>query len=200
VFANFTPEIPDRYRKAPFLMLGNINPDLQLHVLAQMDNPRFVAADTMDLWINTARPALMKVIRRVQVLMINDSEARLLTGEHNLKKAAMAVLRMGPHFVVVKKGEHGALLATRRGLYIFPAYPVDDVQDPTGAGDSFAGGFMGYLAQNGRPGLRQIRDGLLAGTVIASFGVEAFSLDRLLVLRRADIAARTRELHRMIRW
>jgi sugar/nucleoside kinase (ribokinase family) len=201
VFADFSPDLPAQYRKSPFLLLGNISPDLQLHVLSQMERPRFVAADTMDLWINIARPKLLKVIRKVQALMINDSEARLLTGEHNLKKAAAAILRMGPHYVVVKKGEHGAMLATRRGIFLYPAYPVDDVMDPTGAGDTFAGGFMGYLARDGRkPALQEIRDGLLAGTVVASFGVEAFSLDRLVELRQSDIAARTRELRRMALW
>ncbi|MBT3191953.1 MAG: sugar kinase, partial [Verrucomicrobia bacterium] len=145
VLADFAPELPEAYRDAPFILLGNISPALQLHVLSQARSPKFVIADTMDLWINIAKEPLLDLIGKVNLLMLNDEEARLLTKEHNLKTCAKKILDMGPDYVVIKKGEHGAMLVTREGMFLVPAYPVDSVIDPTGAGDSFAGGFMGYL-------------------------------------------------------
>jgi sugar/nucleoside kinase (ribokinase family) len=199
VFADFMPELPEHYRKAPFLLLGNISPELQLHVLSQVESPKFVIADTMDLWINIADDPLQNVIRSVNMLTLNDGEARLLTQEQNLKACARRILEMGPDYVVIKKGEHGALLATRNGFYIIPAYPVDDVVDPTGAGDSFAGGFMGYLSQQKSINDETVCEALLRGSVVASFGVEAFSLNRLAVLKKAEIEKRLAELKTMIR-
>jgi sugar/nucleoside kinase (ribokinase family) len=199
VFADFMPELPEHYRKAPFLLLGNISPELQLHVLSQVKSPKFVIADTMDLWINIADDPLQNVIRSVNMLTLNDGEARLLTQEQNLKACARRILEMGPDYVVIKKGEHGALLATRNGFYIIPAYPVDDVVDPTGAGDSFAGGFMGYLSQQKSINDETVCEALLRGSVVASFGVEAFSLNRLAVLKKAEIEKRLAELKTMIR-
>lgn len=140
VFAGFKPSLPAEYRTSPYLFLANIAPELQLHVLGEVQNARFVVADTMDLWINTARPALEEVMKRVDMIAVNDSEARLLTGEKNTISAARAILKMGPKYVALKKGEHGALLFHAGGVLIIPAYPVEDVRDPTGAGDAFAGG------------------------------------------------------------
>ena len=182
VFADFMPELPDAYRDAPFLLLGNISPELQLHVLNEARDPRFVTADTMDLWIETAREPLMELIGRIDMLTLNDSEARLLTGEYHLKKAAAKMLEWGPSFVVIKKGEHGAMLFSRMGVFLLPAYPVEEVVDPTGAGDTFAGGFMGHLASANEASETVVRESLLYGSVIASYGVEAFSLDRLQAL------------------
>lgn len=190
VFADFQPELPVDYRKAPFLFLANIAPALQLHVLSQVDSPRFVAADTMDLWIHTAREKLMEVIGAVDMLALNDSEARMLSGEHNLVKAARKIMGWGPEYVVLKKGEHGAMLFSPSGVYVAPAYPLEVVLDPTGAGDTFAGGFMGALAENGKVDASSIRRAMAYGSVVASFGVEAFSLDRLRKLDRVQIEER----------
>jgi len=199
VFASFMPELPGDYRQVPFVMLGNISPALQLHVLDQVEKPLFVLADTMDLWIRTQRKDLMRVIRRATMLTLNDSEARQLTGVHNLRQCAKHILEMGPSYVVIKKGEHGAMLFSRKGIFLVPAYPLETVVDPTGAGDSFAGGFMGMLAQGGKVNDASVRESLVAGAVVASFGVEAFSLEKLEGLTRGRIMARTRELDRMVR-
>ncbi|MDP6525836.1 MAG: PfkB family carbohydrate kinase [Kiritimatiellia bacterium] len=198
VFETFQPELPPSYLDVPFLLLGNISPELQLHVLASAREPEFVVADTMDLWINIARDPLMEVISKVNMLTLNDSEIRLLTGEHNLKKCAQIVREWGPEYVVVKKGEHGAMLLSEAGIFLVPAYPVDEVQDPTGAGDSFAGGFMGRLASVGTVDNASVRDALLTGAVVASFGVEAFSLESLKGLTADAVNARLAELKAMI--
>ncbi len=179
VFASFMPELPPSYRRAPFLFLANIQPQLQLHVLDQLEQPRFVVADTMDLWINTARDDLIKVIQRVDLLTVNESEARHLTGKKALLRAARVLLEMGPKHVLIKKGEHGSILFSRDSIFLMPAFPLDDVRDPTGAGDSFAGGFMGALASGGNLVGGAIRRAMIYGSVVASFGVEDFSLDRL---------------------
>jgi sugar/nucleoside kinase (ribokinase family) len=198
VFAEFAPELPEHYRDAPFILLGNISPELQLHVLSEARSAEFVIADTMDLWINISDEPLRELISKVDLLTLNDSEARLLTQEHNLKTCARKILDMGPDYVVIKKGEHGAMLVTRDGLFLVPAYPVDEVHDPTGAGDSFAGGFMGYLANLGEINDRAVKEALLCGSVVASFGVEAFSLDRLQSLTVEKIEQRLGELKQMI--
>lgn len=191
VFAGFKPELPESYRNSPFLFLANISPGLQLHVLAQARRPKFVTADTMDLWIKTDRSNLDKVISRVDMLMVNDSEARMLSGKHSIIKAVREILRMGPKYVVVKKGEHGAVLFSCAGMFMVPAYPVEDVRDPTGAGDTFAGGFMGSLARVGKVDAKSICDAMVDGSVMASFGVEAFSVSRLTSLTKAEIKKRT---------
>jgi len=198
VFESFSPELPENYRDAPYILLGNISPELQLHVLAEAGRSQFVVADTMDLWINIARAPLVELIGKVDMLTLNDSEARLLTGEHNLRACAARVLDMGPRYVAIKKGEHGAMLVSRDGVFLVPAYPVDEVHDPTGAGDSFAGGFMGILARGGNTEGRAVREALLYGAVVASFGVESFSLDGLAKLTQVDIDARLNELKNMI--
>jgi cytidine kinase len=199
VFEAFSPELPGAYRDAPFLLLGNIAPSLQLRVLAQVRRPKFVVADTMDLWINIAREELMGVIGKVNMLTLNDGEARLLTGSHNLRQCARAIMAWGPQYVVIKKGEHGAMLFSEAGIFLVPAYPVEEVVDPTGAGDCFAGGFIGALASGGRATLARVRRALLHGSVVASFGVEAFSVDRLKTLTKCDLGRRLAELRRMMR-
>ena len=199
VLETFSPELPESYRDAPFILLGNILPELQLHVLAEARSPKFVIADTMDLWINIAKESLLEVIGKVNMLTLNDSEARLLTDEHNLKICAQKILDMGPDYVVIKKGEHGSMLVTRSGIFLVPAYPVDDVIDPTGAGDSFAGGFMGYLAGKGEVTDANVKEALLCGSVVASFGVESFSLESLKTLTAEQIEVRLDELKEMTR-
>jgi sugar/nucleoside kinase (ribokinase family) len=199
VFEAFAPELPQAYRDAPYCLLGNISPELQLHVLEQARNPRFVMADTMDLWINTAREPLMELISKVDLLTVNDAEARLLTGEHNLRAAAGRILGWGPERVVIKKGEHGAVLFSRGGIFLVPAYPVEEVRDPTGAGDAFAGAFLGALAGSGGAEEGAVRHALLCGAVVASFGVQQFSLDAFRELAEADIRKRLDELKAMMR-
>ena len=198
VFAEFMPELPASYKQAPFVLLGNIQPELQLHVLKQAAGAKFVALDTMNLWIEIAKPALRTVIRRVDLLLLNDGEARMLTGKWNLRDCAELILKMGPPFVVIKKGEHGALLFSKKGIFIVPAYPVRKLSDPTGAGDSYAGAFMGYLAQAGRVTERGMREALVHASAVASFGVEGFSIERFERLTMDEIDQRVRELKRMM--
>jgi len=199
VFETFSPVIPEAYRDVPFLLLGNISPALQLNVLAQVRRPKFVVADTMDLWINIARDDLMRVIGKVNLLTLNDGEARLLTGLYNLRQCARKILDWGPPYVVIKKGEHGAMLFSKAGIFLVPAYPVEAVKDPTGAGDCFAGAFLGALAGGGSVTPAHVRTALLCGSAVASFGVEDFSLGRLQTLKRRDIERRLAELRRMTR-
>lgn len=192
VFEFFQPKIPERYRRSEQVFLGNIDPELQLRVLDQVEAPRLVACDTMNFWI-TGKPAeLRRTLSRVDVLLINDAEVRQLSGEWNIVKAARAVRAMGPRTLVIKKGEHGVLMFSDEGSFAAPAYPLEDVFDPTGAGDTFAGGFVGYLAQAERVDERSLRSAVVMGSTMASFCVEAFSLDRLLPLARAAIDERYR--------
>lgn len=199
VFESFEPVMPEVYSDAPYLLLGNIMPELQLSVLSQMNNLKFVAADTMDLWINIAKEPLIDVISRVDMLTLNDSEARLLTGRHYLGECAEDILAMGPRYVVIKKGEHGAMLVSADGIFLVPAYPLRSVFDPTGAGDTFAGGFMGYISEKGNSEENTVRMALVIGSVVASMGVEAFSLDNLARINRTDIDTRLAEFLEMIR-
>jgi len=200
VFADFQPKLPQTYRAAPFLFLANISPELQLRVLDQMTAPRFVMADTMDCWIQQAREGLEEVIRRVDLLTLNESEARLLTGETSLLAAARQILRRGPAQVIIKRGENGSVLFSDiAGIALMPAYPLESVVDPTGAGDTFAGGFIGRLAAAGRVTAVELRRAMLYGNILASFGVEAFSLDRLAQLDGRQIADRIRAFRRMCR-
>ena len=200
VFASFLPKLPASYRKSPFLFLANIQPDLQLHVLDQIEKPRFTVVDTMDLWINTAKEKLLDVIQRVDMLTLNESEARHLSGQHTLLKAARALLKLGPKYVLIKKGEHGSILFSDKGIFIMPAFPLEDVQDPTGAGDTFAGGLMGALAADGKVDETSIRKAMIYGSIVASFGVEAFSLERLQTLTLNEIEDRAHLFREMTRF
>lgn len=192
VFESFKPRIPGKYRRSSHVFLGNIDPLLQRDVLDQVHAPEVIACDTMNFWITGKPGELRKTLARVHVLLINDAEARQLSGEWNLVKAARAIRAMGPKVLVVKKGEHGVVMFTAEGSFAAPAYPLEEVFDPTGAGDTFAGGFLGYLA--GARGMDEtvLRRAVIMGSTLASFCVEAFSLDRLLRLTRAEIDARYR--------
>jgi sugar/nucleoside kinase (ribokinase family) len=192
VFADFKPRLPEEWRDAEFLFLGNIHPSLQLDVLTQVRKPRLVAMDTMNFWIEGELGNLSKVLERVDLLVVNDEEARLLSKEHNLPRAARAIRAMGPKTVIVKRGESGALLFHEHGVFAAPAYPLERVVDPTGAGDTFAGGFMGYLARVRDIGPQAVRRAMFYGSVMASFCVEDYSLDRLRGLSDGEIEGRYR--------
>jgi sugar/nucleoside kinase (ribokinase family) len=192
VFKDFKPELPETYRQTDFVLLANIAPSLQTHVLEQMERPRFVVADTMDLWIETARSDLDALLRRVDLLILNDSEAREMTKETSLIKAGRRIQKMGPAQVAIKKGEHGALLFGEDDRFFScGAYPLEDIHDPTGAGDTFAGGMAGYLAGTVKKvHFNDLRKAMIYGSVLASFCVEAFSLERLRSLSLEEIAKR----------
>jgi sugar/nucleoside kinase (ribokinase family) len=190
VFQHFRPRLPEAWRDSPFVFLANIDPELQLDVLAQVTHPRFVACDTMNYWIEGKREALEKLLQRVDLLLLNDDEARLLAGQANLPAAARAIQALGPRAVVIKRGDAGALLFHQGGVFAAPAFPLETVVDPTGAGDSFAGGFMGWLARASATTPGDIRTAMILGSVLASFSVEAFSLDRFLTLGLGDIRER----------
>jgi sugar/nucleoside kinase (ribokinase family) len=192
VFADFKPKLPEAWLDGEFLFLGNIHPTLQLDVLSQVRKPRLVAMDTMNFWIEGEPAALARVLERVDLLVINDEEARLLSKEHNLPRAARAIRAMGPKTVIVKRGESGALLFHEHGVFAAPAYPLERVVDPTGAGDTFAGGFMGYLAKVRDVGPQAVRRAMFYGSVMASFCVEDYSLDRLRALSEGEIEGRYR--------
>jgi sugar/nucleoside kinase (ribokinase family) len=199
VFESFTPELPEDYRAAPYLFLGNIHPALQLHVLEQTRDPKFVLIDTMDLWINIAKDDLAKVIGKCHMLTLNESEARLYTGKHSLIEAAKELLETGPEYVLIKKGGNGSMLFTKEDIFLLHAYPLDSFKDPTGAGDTFAGGLMGALAASGKTDKEAIRQAMVYGSIVASFGVEEFSLDRLKQLDRDEIEIRLAEFKEMCR-
>jgi len=197
VFADFDPVIPMAYRQPRFLFLANIDPGLQRRVLDQVERPEMVLMDTMNFWIERSRESLMETLRRVDLVFLNDGETRELTGESNLIKAARAVLTMGPSIVVVKKGEHGSILFTRDFTFSAPAYPIERLFDPTGAGDTFAGGFVGHLASCKDVTEAELRRAVVTGTVMASFAVESFSLDRLAGATKEEVADRIREIKQL---
>ena len=197
VFSNFRPKIPAQFRRAPFVFLGNIDPRLQLDVLTQVDRPKLVACDTMNFWIESRRPELLELLERVDLVTLNDGEARQLSEKYNLVKAARWIMSRGPKLVIIKKGEHGAFMFSEREIFFAPAFPLEEVFDPTGAGDSFAGGFMGYLARCGELTEHNLRRAVVYGSAMGSFAVEKFSIERLLEVGPADIAARVREFHRL---
>src|SRR5205809_488791 len=192
VFEDFKPVLPESYRETDFVLLANIAPSLQLHVLDQMERPRFVVADTMDLWIETTRPDLDALLQRVDLLILNDSEARQMTKETSLIRAGRKIRGYGPRYVAIKKGEHGALLFGEDEFFSAGAYPLEDIHDPTGAGDTFAGGFAGYLAAHVQENVTfdVMRKAVIYGSVLASFCVEAFSLERLRELTQDEITDR----------
>jgi cytidine kinase len=198
VFATFNPVLTDAHRNSSHVFLANGSPTLQMRVLEQVKNPKLVLADTMDLWIETQRKELLALLPRIDGLLLNDSEARLLTGEDNLVRAGRGVQKLGPKFVILKKGEHGAMLFGDDSLLVMPAYPTADVIDPTGAGDTFAGGIMGALKEDAAPTAGNLRRAMGYGTVVASFVVEDFSLNRLQRTTRQEIDERLQTYRRMM--
>jgi sugar/nucleoside kinase (ribokinase family) len=198
VFGSFDPVLPERFRDSSHVFLANGSPVVQARVLDQVKKPKLVLADTMDLWISTQHDELLTLLPRLDGLLLNDSEALLLTEEHNLVRAGQAVRRLGPKFVILKKGEHGAMLFTDDGVFVVPAFPTHDVVDPTGAGDSFAGGLMGYLCSDATPPPGRLRRAMAYGTVVASFTVEGFGLERLLRTNRAEVDRRLEAYRQML--
>jgi sugar/nucleoside kinase (ribokinase family) len=196
VFADFDPKIPEKDRNIPFLFLANIHPALQYKVTQQIHKPKFTLLDTMNLWINIARKDLLKVMTKVDLMVLNDQEVRLLTGEAHLKQAARAILKMGPKRVIVKKGEHGSMLVGPEGTFLSPAMPLDRVVDPTGAGDTFAGGFIGYLARLGKVDLETLKQAIVAGTLTASFTVEQLGVKGVAGLTLGKVRQRAKEFYR----
>ena len=192
VFADFRPELLPDQRRSDYIFLANISPDLQAYVLGQVASPKIVAADTMNHWIANERQELIKLLPRLDILTVNDEEARMLSGEHNLVKAGRAILKMGPDTVLVKRGEYGVLQFSQNSLFAVPAYPLEEVVDPTGAGDAFAGAFMGYIARHGRVTESILRTAVMYGTVMGSYVVEQFSVDRLTALTWEDVESRYR--------
>ncbi|MEC4674524.1 MAG: PfkB family carbohydrate kinase [Nitrospirota bacterium] len=197
VLETFRPKIPDQYREPHLLFLGNIDPELQLDVLNQVKRPKLVACDTMNFWIGGKRDALWRVLEKIDILVINDGEARELGGDSNLVKVAQGILARGPKQLIVKRGEYGVLMFNGQGVFGAPAFPLEMVKDPTGAGDTFAGGFMGYLAATGDFSDDGMRRAIIFGSVMASFTVEAFSLDRLRHLDYKEVESRFREFKRL---
>ena len=198
VFESFDPVLPDDFRRSKYLFLANGSPLLQLKVLDQVTSPLLAVADTMDLWIEIQRDELMELFRRIDGVVLNDMEARLLTEDENLVRAGHAVREMGPRFVVIKKGEHGAMFFSEHETYVMPAYPTAKVIDPTGAGDSFGGGMLGYLAEKGNYDPKTLKEAMAYGVVTASFNVEDFGLDRMQTIERADVDHRLEEYRKML--
>lgn len=200
VFETFSPRLPETHQKLPYVLLANIAPALQHHVLDQMKKPKFVVADTMDLWLSIAMADLLKLLKRVDAFVLNDSEARMLTQEDNLPTALRKIHRLGPKYVIVKKGEHGSMVSTPSGMFVAPAFPLQRVVDPTGAGDSFVGGLLGYLASRGGSIDSNIRRGVIYGSVVASFCCEGFGLKRTTRIGRQAIEDRVKQLEKLVRF
>ena len=198
VFENFRPDLPDSYKDSSFVLLGNIHPALQMHVLDQLSENPFVLADTIDLWIETERESLLSLIKKVSLFVINDSEAEELTGESNIILAGEKLRQMGPESVIIKKGEHGAILFHEEGMFALPAYPVTQLHDPTGAGDSFAGALIGRLSSRNRSDFSAIKEAMLYATCTASLTVEAFGCDRLESAGKSEIEERVASLNQLI--
>ncbi|PIE22476.1 MAG: sugar kinase [Planctomycetota bacterium] len=192
-FGDFDPKLPEAWRSSPFVFLANGHPLVQAKVLEQVSGPKFVVADTMDLWIHTAKDELLALMQKLDGIVLNDEEAKLLTGEHNLIKAGRALLRMGPSIAVVKKGEHGSFLFSQFFQFALPAYPTENVLDPTGAGDSFAGGFMGYLSQLESISVWSLKKAVAYGTCTASLNVESYGTERVVNADRSELEARYQE-------
>ena len=192
VFETFRPKIPESYRSPELLFLGNIDPELQLDVLQKLPRPPLVACDTMNFWINGKRDALWRVLEQVDILIVNDGEARALGEDSNLVKVAQKILACGPKHLIIKRGEYGVLMFNEKQVFGAPAFPLEDVRDPTGAGDTFAGGFLGYLAATGNRSVEAFKQAIIFGSVMASFAVESFSLDRLRILDYKEVHERFR--------
>ena len=199
VLETFDPKVPESWKQCPYVFLANTDPAIQLRVVEQLKAPKLVVMDTMNLWIDIARDNLLKVLAKVDGLVINDAEARMLSGESNLIAAGKALLRFGPRFVILKKGEHGSFLFSEKRLFGLPSYPLETVVDPTGAGDSFAGGTMGYLASVQEAGTDDVCRAMVHGTIVASYTVSDFSLDKLASLDRATLDARATEMLDFVR-
>ena len=197
VFETFRPKIPEAYRSPDLLFLGNIDPELQLDVLQKLSRPPLVACDTMNFWINGKREALWRVLEQVDILIVNDGEARALGEDTNLVKVAQKILARGPKHLIIKRGEYGVLMFNEKHVFGAPAFPLEDVRDPTGAGDTFAGGFLGYLTATGNRSVKAFKQAIIFGSVMASFAVEAFSLDRLRILDYKEIQERFRAFKRL---
>ncbi len=198
VFADFKPRLPEKYRSSKYVFLANIAPDLQRDVLKQVKGkPKLAAMDTMNYWIERSNGDLRETLKHVDILMINDSETRELSNEHNLLRAAKQIFKMGPSTLVVKRGEYGAMMVDKHGVFCVPAFPLEEPHDPTGAGDSFAGGFMGYLAGAQSTSDAALRRAMVYGSVLGSFAVERFGLDRPLSLRKSEIQARARHFSKL---
>jgi sugar/nucleoside kinase (ribokinase family) len=201
VIENWSPKLPGDYETTPYVLLANIAPAIQLAVLDQISKAKFVIADTMDLWLNVALSDLLRLLKRIDCLVLNDSEARQLTEDDNVVSALARIHRLGPRYVIIKKGEHGSLLSGPGGLFVAPAYPLKRVVDPTGAGDSFVGGLLGYLAaQRSGSAEKHLRRAMIHGAVVASFCCEGFGLSRTLKANKATIAQRVRELEKLARF
>lgn len=198
VIADYDPVLPPEYRRIPYLFLGNSSPVLHMRVLEQMERPQLVLADTMNFWIESQRPELLRLLPRLDGLVLNDEEARLLAQDDNLIRAGKNVRAMGPKFVIVKKGEHGSFLFSQDGVFVLPGYPTEDVVDPTGAGDSYAGGILGYLASDASPPPGRLRRAIAYGSILGSLTVEGFGLERLRRTTRAEIEQRLETYRRMI--
>jgi len=198
VFAEFRPKLPGSYRDSSFVFLGNIDPTLQHSVLKQVrGKPKAVGLDTMNFWIDRTPSELRETLKHVQILTINDDETRQLTGEHNLFRAARHVFKMGPKTLIIKRGENGAVMVHKDFIFSVPAFPLEEVRDPTGAGDTFAGGFMGYLASKGRITEQTLRSAMVYGSVLASFTVEQFGVERLASVKHREVVARAKEFVRI---
>ncbi|MDI6779148.1 MAG: PfkB family carbohydrate kinase [Bacteroidota bacterium] len=200
VFENFKPTVPETYRKSTYVCLGNIDPSLQRFVIQQIENPRLVVGDTMNFWINGKRKSLLETLKLMDVLVLNDSEARLLSHEPNLIRAAKTIMKLGPRIVIIKKGEHGALLVTEKTIFSAPAFPLENIHDPTGAGDAFAGGFIGWIAKTDDLSEDNLKRAVIYGSILASFCVEQFSIGRLKDLTYLEIKDRFREFHKLSRF
>ena len=200
VIESFQPKLPSAYQNSAFVLLGNIAPALQISVLDQLKKPKFVVADSMDLWLNIALPDLLKLLKRIDGFVLNDSEAQLLTKEDNLFLALKKIHKLGPKYVIIKKGSHGSVLSGPKGAFLCPAYPLHTVEDPTGAGDSFVGGMMGYLATAKGPIDANLRRAMVYGSVTASFCCEGFGLNRTTKVTRKDIENRVKELEKLTRF
>jgi len=200
VFESFTPHLPDTHKATPFVLLANIAPSLQHHVLDQMASTKFVVADTMDIWLNIALPDLLRLLKRIDGFVLNDSEAHQLTQEDNVFAALRKIHKLGPKYVIIKKGSHGSILSGPRGFFICPAYPLHKVVDPTGAGDAFVGALMGHLATARGPVDDAIRRAMIYGSVVAAFCCEGFGLTRITRITRADIDQRVKQLERLTKF
>ena len=199
VLADFDPILPESYKNSKYVMLGNLTPQVQMRVIEQLSGkPKMIALDTMNFWMDIALDALMEVIKKIDVLIINDEEARQLSGEHNLVKAAQKILGFGPKYLIVKKGEHGALLFHKKKVFFAPALPLQDVVDPTGAGDTFAGGFMGWIAATNDISFENMKKAIICGSALASFCVEAFGIDNLKSLNKAKIEKRMAQFSELV--